>query len=343
MVRQIRELQEISDRACFVNPNALYGCFDLDWLKTYLLLYDVIVLDSRSGFGPQGFQLRKTWYIWRWLEKNAVFLEDFDGEATLPRDDYTALPALSEHGGWPIRLPPATRSVMFTKENQLNKAFLRTFEEKVKSRRGGATDWNEAFQAWKFSFKDHAIIEKDGSIGGVSVSLFYNEIYGAWRSFQVSLIGGPPSVQDALSGWLTRKIYRVPLNENSNGARFREILIRNIPDFTQLSWESIIELRESAHRKDCLNYLRGFPHKSAADIQDDLQASFWNLASDAQRSSSLPKTVLKGVAGNLPVPIINPIGLTMSLEDIYRAWDSQKRYGWVYYLAEIRRHTENHA
>jgi hypothetical protein len=329
MGRQLRELQEVSDRACFVNPNVFYAHDNFDWLKPYILLYDRVVLDSRHDFSFQGAEARSKLSVWPWLEKNALFLEDFE---VLPENHWTAVPP-----PLPVRLPPAVRSTMLTKRNYFNRKFLRTFERKVNLRRGGAADWSRAFRAWKpLLLEVSPILMDDGAVSGENVIPFYKELVGAWRSLQVSLVGGPPSVQDPLSSWLVRRIYRAEWKEDPKVARFHEILIRDIPDFTNLPWKSILELRESRQRRHCLRHLQELVLKPKTDVQEELQASFWRLATEAYQASSIPKTLLKGIAGNLPIPIVNPIGLGLSLHDLCHACDSQTRFGWLYYLVEIR-------
>lgn len=327
MNRSLRELSELAERTCYVNSCVLYSHRHFEWLKPYLLLFDTLVLDHRHDASFQGAETRQCSPIWPWLEQNAIFLSDFED---FPTDNDTAPQAN------PMYLPPVARNVIVTKKGYLNRRFLRTFAKHLSCRGEGATDWSRAFEDWNERLsKIPPNIKEDGAVGGANTIVLWFEIAAAWSSFQVSMLGGPPSVLDPLSSWLVTRIYRFIKGEDLTSGLFNRLLIQNVPDFEQLPWSTILDLRNSRYRRHCLRCLQSMPDKNVGG-SEQLHEALWKLATEAYEENKIPKTILKGIGGNLPIPPVNPLGLALSIGEILQTLRKRRYYGWVYYLAEIR-------
>ncbi len=226
--------------------------------------------------------------------------------------------------------------MIVTKKGVYNKAFLRTFKNKLQYRQGGATDYLRYFETFAGSF----LLKEAKSITNV---IFLQEIAAAWVSLHVSLAGGPPSIVDPLSAWLGRRVYGAELEPDRKFSEFRSILVPNVPDFTRLSWEDILDLRLSQNRRRCLVFIQQAARETESALREKVQSALWGLATEAVAESSIPKAIIKGIVGELPGLPVNPVSIWMSLKNIYKAVRTEHRYGWLFYIAEIRQTALNKA
>ncbi len=332
MEQSIIELAKQSKGACYINSCVFYARRDFDWLKPYVLLYDNILLDGRHGCSFQGAEARQNSEIWSWFEQNALFLEDFE---ELPYKDDIA-PQSN-----PLYLPSAVTRMIMTKEGYFNKTFLAGFRKRVRCRNGGATDWARAFDVWEPLMLDvKPNINDKGAAGGVNTILLWSELASASNSFQLSMTGKIPSVLDPLSSWLVALTFKSFTGEELLGPRFKRILLRHVPDFQQLPWYIILELRESRHRKACLQKLCDLSISDASSLRS-FDSALWKLVSDACEASKVGTTILKGIGGNLPIPPVNPVGIGLAIADAFQSMKIQKQFGWVFYVDEIKRAQES--
>ena len=112
-----------------------------------------------------------------------------------------------------------------------------------------------------------------------------------------------------------------------------------IPNFDELCWEQIIELRADNY----IEAFRSMVFETAIDNPASLdealikkvQSDLWNLASEVK--PSITKTALTGFLGNLPSPLIlNPVGVGAAIYDTYRAKKRADKYGHVFFIQGIR-------
>ncbi len=114
----------------------------------------------------------------------------------------------------------------------------------------------------------------------------------------------------------------------------------NYFDFSQLTWENIMELRKSEFLKIFRNKIIEWtneyskeekPEKYSANLKifiEDAKFKFIDINSPQTRQS-----ILTGICGNLPSPIIiNPISLLSSISDAKKAITLKKDYGWLVFI-----------
>ncbi|MDE1334209.1 hypothetical protein [Vibrio aestuarianus] len=112
-----------------------------------------------------------------------------------------------------------------------------------------------------------------------------------------------------------------------------------IPNFDELSWDQIIELRGDKY----IEAFRSMVFETAIDnptsvdkaLVSKVQKDLWDLASEVK--PNITETFLTGFLGNLPSPLIlNPIAIGAAINDTYQAKQRADRYGHVFFIQGIR-------
>lgn len=113
-----------------------------------------------------------------------------------------------------------------------------------------------------------------------------------------------------------------------------------IPDFERLSWDEVISLRKNRfydlfkewYAKQCVRLDAG----AGADVvEQEAFAALWKLTKEVQ--PNVTSTVVKGIIGNLPIPIAGQIyGIGSAAMDVYTDISLKNRYGWLFWLSEAR-------
>jgi len=110
------------------------------------------------------------------------------------------------------------------------------------------------------------------------------------------------------------------------------------PDFGQLPWKSILELRKNSYLGDFRDKLAEFAAKKATyeDVDESLLSDLWKIAGLARHD--LKRAYFSALLGNVPLPMIlpNPIGIAASAGDI-RKQRRLSKFGWVFFIAETGR------
>lgn len=322
MKQPISELTDYSGRACFINYNVLHRSLNYDWLKPYVLLYDCLIFDGRETLQhPIDYGNLETW---AWLQKNSIYLEDFEGYQTHKEMTEFALQKL--------------KGLAFTKQRfshnipyqRYNIAFLKTFQKKMAAREGGYSDQAYMFEFSPEYWKDPYVLP------GRFNNIITNELLDAFKSGRVLYAAGISSVLDQLSSWLFRRAFSKILDENKAMKAFDRIIISHIPDFQSLPWKRIIELRDSPFRKKCLALLGKMPDSNGDAVQAELLKGFWQLATELTNEASIPKAVFKGVTGNIPFLPANPFSLAYAGLDVKNAKNRIDKYGWLFFISEIQ-------
>jgi hypothetical protein len=110
-----------------------------------------------------------------------------------------------------------------------------------------------------------------------------------------------------------------------------------VPEFDCLSWDEILELREDS----CVKYFRKAVYESMGigvplddALQKRIQEDLWRLTADVR--PNIPKSVLAGIASNIPLPIFNPVGLGLTLKEISDVRKRENQFGHVFFIQNIR-------
>lgn len=128
------------------------------------------------------------------------------------------------------------------------------------------------------------------------------------------------------------------------GARLPGLLevlgTEEVGDFGQLPWPQIYELRRSDFIKDFRTHLtRVAADPTAPDLILDLNRELRDFAARSI-PDSMPKTIVKGVLANLPMPLpVNPIGIVESAAEAKKQYDLRKQFGWLFFVLEAKRLT----
>ena len=77
--RQRDELAELRTRGCYLSYAFFHRSLSLNWLKSYLLLFDNIVFDGRSTANQINSLMFRDPDTWSKIQDFAIFLEDFEG------------------------------------------------------------------------------------------------------------------------------------------------------------------------------------------------------------------------------------------------------------------------
>jgi hypothetical protein len=127
---------------------------------------------------------------------------------------------------------------------------------------------------------------------------------------------------------------------------FSTILQAKIPDFTNWTWDEVIELRKhpfiNNFRRKIVELSSNLNNLSQGSSIEEIvnnvcyeeMVEFLN----AFRPSSLSKglSIINGVASNIPLPIpVNPYGVGLSVKDSKKQFDISKKYGWLYFYLDL--------
>jgi len=114
-------------------------------------------------------------------------------------------------------------------------------------------------------------------------------------------------------------------------------------DFGALSWADIFELRKSGfaddYRSRVADWVLAHQESNIEDITKALESfirdSVFNLIGETE--PNVRETVLSGIGGNLPSPIvINPISMFSAIRDAKKAHSLKSKYGWLYFVQRGR-------
>lgn len=111
-----------------------------------------------------------------------------------------------------------------------------------------------------------------------------------------------------------------------------------IPNFEELSWEQILELREDKYIKEFRKKV--FSCDSVDEsidkiLANDLNKSLWQLAE--QCKPNMKRTILEVVLSNLPLPtVLNPFGLLYGAKAIKVSNENKTKNSWVYFVQSLK-------
>ncbi|MFK3663111.1 hypothetical protein ACI2I2_21790 [Scandinavium sp. NPDC088450] len=112
-----------------------------------------------------------------------------------------------------------------------------------------------------------------------------------------------------------------------------------IPNFEELTWEQVLELRED-------KYIKAFRKKYFSiekndknidlELNSDLDEALWDLAS--QIRPNITKSIMEAVLSNLPFPsIANPFGIYYGARDTLRNIENKNNHSWVYFIQSAKK------
>jgi len=130
--------------------------------------------------------------------------------------------------------------------------------------------------------------------------------------------------------------------QNDQFGTFSRFVEYHIPDIGGLAWERVLELRHHPKLADFRKKLDTL--QKLLEGKDDLQAAallqeieFKDLKEFAVLCKPQPrKSIIQGVVSNFPLPIcVNPASIVLSGLEIKRAYQLDKRFGWLYFGLEL--------
>lgn len=108
-----------------------------------------------------------------------------------------------------------------------------------------------------------------------------------------------------------------------------------IPDVAKLTFGDIVALRRSEFLQSFrLKYAELSYANEVQRLLDFYYATIEKLVDEVRPHTS--KEIAKGILGNLPIPIVNPIGIATSVQDIWKSVKLKREFGWVYFVREMR-------
>jgi hypothetical protein len=110
-----------------------------------------------------------------------------------------------------------------------------------------------------------------------------------------------------------------------------------IPNFDQLSWEQILELREDKYLKAFRQKVHSYKaQQGALDtlLSEELMKNLWDIAEQAK--PDVGKAIFETVTSNLPSPtIVNPFGLYYGVRDIVKNSFKMNENSWIYFVQQF--------
>ena len=110
----------------------------------------------------------------------------------------------------------------------------------------------------------------------------------------------------------------------------------DLPDLSQVSWEDLIDLRQSPFLKDFRRKYVDFQRRGESDNILAIYEEGLERLSDEVRPSVYGQ-VTKALLANLPLSPVNPVAVASSIEDISKAKKLKSTYGWLFFFREVRR------
>ncbi|HVB95083.1 MAG TPA: hypothetical protein VND41_00590 [Nitrososphaerales archaeon] len=107
-----------------------------------------------------------------------------------------------------------------------------------------------------------------------------------------------------------------------------------IPDYANLSWSEIFRLKESGYLSDFRKMTANLTI-SPVNISPELLGSLWDLVGEVK--PNMKRTYVTSIAGNIPLPFPNPIGVLDDIRSMLKDDQLTERYGWLFFIQETRR------
>ena len=183
------------------------------------------------------------------------------------------------------------------------------------------------------------------SATGVGYATQDNGLFQALRLFarcgrQIQFSGKSQDLEQVLAAVRQWNPEEDKLFQNSKDESPTHTLELLIPDFEQLSWDEVIALRENRfygpfkewYARQCVKLDAG---ASVNSVEQEATAALWKLTKEVQ--PNVTATIVKGVIGNLPIPVFGQIyGIGSAAMDVYSDVSLKNRYGWLFWLSEAR-------
>ena len=182
--------------------------------------------------------------------------------------------------------------------------------------------------------------EKEMPEGAIIHTKEFKQLCGdMWRDLQ--LYNGFKEIEPNTAGNLSSHFGEAFTDfSRSEGILINELSLNStqIPDFSELSWEQIFELRkDSSIKKFRDKILANFDQSKGID--SEIISGLWEIASYAR--PNIKGTILKGILSNIPSPIIiNPVGLGTAIKDTYDDYKLEESKGWLFFIQKARALTE---
>lgn len=116
---------------------------------------------------------------------------------------------------------------------------------------------------------------------------------------------------------------------------FRAVLELEVPNWKEMSLESVLQMEEKRYINDFRDYLCSvrdrLPYSDKEslekEIKKDISEGLWELALSIEPNPK--RSILKACLSNL-LPSVGSIG--MSIIDILREFKFKSRFGWLYFI-----------
>lgn len=107
-----------------------------------------------------------------------------------------------------------------------------------------------------------------------------------------------------------------------------------VPNFEELSWDQILELREDKNIKAFRQKFFSVDNQEQPIdrvLSSSLESSLWDLA--MQIKPSMGKSSFEAVVSNLPLPtVLNPFGLYYGVKSVIQNYENKKSHSWIYFV-----------
>ncbi|WP_335993194.1 hypothetical protein [Pseudoalteromonas sp. CH_XMU1449-3] len=160
-------------------------------------------------------------------------------------------------------------------------------------------------------------------------------LYAGFKNLEPNVAGNlGPQFANAMTNVANNEGYSLnELSQNSN----------MIPDFSDLSWEQIFELRKDKcvtnFRDKIESSLKDNPDNLTTSIDSEIISALWDITNYAKPNIAM--TTLNGILTNCPSPIIvNPYGVGKSIKEGFDAKKLLRDKGWVFFIQKAKEEAE---
>jgi hypothetical protein len=124
---------------------------------------------------------------------------------------------------------------------------------------------------------------------------------------------------------------------------FSEVVEQRLPNFDELSWEKVLELRNHQFLENFRSKLVEVQNKyresdiiAAAEIVQEMELNDLRTLARMVRSSGR-MTLIKFIVSNIPLPIpVNPVSVGLGIKDLATERVRTAQFGWLYFLLDLQ-------
>ena len=125
--------------------------------------------------------------------------------------------------------------------------------------------------------------------------------------------------------------------EKADASLFDTIFSLASPDVDSFTWEHIADIRSHKHFKSLMEKmvtLRSQELTKQGGAYESILKDLFGFIGDM--NPNVNNSIFKGILTNLPIPPVNPFGISEAIKDISKSKKIDKKYGYLFLLQELK-------